>query len=304
MKGIVKMNSITKITTSPIKKKYKKKSQFIETWKRMKRNKTAMVGLIIFSLILLCMIFADLIVSYNVAIDQNIVERMKTPSMAHWFGTDSYGRDIFARIIHATRNSLLMGIGAVIVGVSLGGILAGIAGYYGGIADTIIMRIMDTIICIPFLLLALALVAALGTGLVNVLIALMIANIPYYTRIIRSAILTVNGQDFIEAAKSCGTPDRYIILKHILPNAIGTIIVQTTMSVGSMIISAASMSFIGMGIQPPTPEWGSMLSEGKSFMMYAPHIVIFPGIAISLTALSLNLMGDGLRDALDPRLKD
>lgn len=292
------------VNSVSIKKKYKKKSQIREIWRRMKKNRTSMVGLFIFIFIMLCTIFADLIVSYDVALEQNISNRLLSPSMENWFGTDAYGRDIFARIIHGTRNSLLMGIGAVLVGITLGGIFGATAGYYGGKIDTIIMRFMDAILCIPFMLLALAIVAALGPGLVNVLIALMVSMVPNYTRVIRSAILTVVGQDFIEAAKACGTPDRYIILKHVLPNAIGPIIVQATMSVGTMIIWAASMSFLGMGIQPPTPEWGSMLSEGKDYMRYSPHLVIFPGLAIALTALSVNLMGDGLRDALDPRLKD
>lgn len=285
-------------------KKFKKKSQAAEVWKRMKRNKMAMVGLGIFTVIVLCTIFADVIVPYHAALDQDIAQRLLTPSKTHWFGTDNYGRDIFARIIHATRNSLVMGIGAVVVGVTLGGILGATAGYYGGKVDAVIMRIVDTIMCIPFMLLALAIVAALGAGLVNVLIALVLSMIPSYTRVIRSAILTVVGMDYIEAAKSCGTSDRTILLHHILPNAIGPIIVQATMSVGTMIIWAASMSFLGMGVQPPTPEWGSMLSEGKDYILTSPHLVLFPGLAIALTALSLNLMGDGLRDALDPRLKD
>ena len=289
---------------SIIKKKYKKKSQWKEIWLRMNRNKIAMVGLMMFVVIVFCTIFADLIVPYKMALEQNLSIRLQPPSSANWFGTDVYGRDIFARIIHGTRNSLVMGIGAVIVGISLGGIFGAMAGYYGGIIDTIVMRVMDTIMCIPFILMALAIIAALGPGLTNVLIALMLSMVPYYTRVIRSAILTVIGQEFIEAAKACGTPDYLIILKHILPNAIGPVIVQATMSVGSMIIWAAAMSFLGMGIQPPTPEWGSMLSEGKDYMLLAPHLVIFPGMAIVLTALSLNLMGDGLRDALDPRLKD
>jgi peptide/nickel transport system permease protein len=298
------MNINAEINTTLIKKKYKKKSQVREIWKRMKRNRIAMVGLFIFSIIVLCTIFADFIVSYDVALKQDIKNRLLSPTAQNWFGNDAYGRDIFARIIHGTRNSLVMGIGAVLVGVTLGGIFGATAGYYGGKIDTIIMRFMDAILCIPFMLLALAIVAALGPGLVNVLIALMISMVPNYTRVIRSAILTVVGQDYIEAAKACGTPNRFIILKHVLPNAIGPIIVQATMSVGTMIIWAASMSFLGMGIQPPTPEWGSMLSEGKDYMMYSPHLVIFPGMAIALTALSVNLMGDGLRDALDPRLKD
>jgi peptide/nickel transport system permease protein len=270
----------------------------------MKRNRIAMVGLFIFSVIVFLTIFADVIVPYEKALTGDMAERLQEPSSKHWFGTDNYGRDIFARTLHASRRSLVMGIGAVLVGITVGGLLGASAGYYGGMVDTIIMRLIDTVICIPFMLLVLAIVAALGPGLVNVLIALMISMIPTYTRVIRSAILTVVGQDYIEAARSCGTPDRFIILKHVLPNAIGPIIVQATMTVGTMIIQAAATSFLGMGIQPPEPEWGAMLSESKDYMLKAPYMVMFPGFAIVLTALSLNLMGDGLRDALDPRLKD
>ena len=298
------MNSTAETAAISIKKKYKKKSRLGEIWKRMKRNKIAMVGLVMFGLIALCTVFANLIIPYQTGLEQNIGIRLQPPTSAHWFGTDVYGRDIFARIIHGARNSLIMGIGAVVVGISLGGLFGATAGYYGGRIDTVISRLMDIIMCIPFMLMALAIVAALGPGLVNVLIALMLSMVPYYTRVIRSAILTVTGMDFIEAARASGTPDRWIILKHIIPNAIGPVIVQATMSVGNMIIWASAMSFLGMGIQPPTPEWGSMLSEGKDYMLYAPHLVMFPGLAIVLTALSINLMGDGLRDALDPRLKD
>lgn len=283
---------------------YKKKSQGREIWRRLKKNKIAMVGLFIFIVILLCTIFADLIVPYEYSLEQNMETRYAPPSAEHWFGCDNYGRDIFARVIHGTRNSLVMGIGAMLVGIMLGGFLGSITGYFGGKIDTVIMRILDVLNTIPFMLLALAIAAALGASLVNVLIALMICMVPYYTRVIRSSILNVIGQDFIEAGKACGTPNRYIILKHVLPNAIGPVIVQATMSVGTMILSASAMSFLGMGIQPPAPEWGSMLNEGKDYMLFAPHMVIFAGLAIVFTALSVNLMGDGLRDALDPRLKD
>jgi peptide/nickel transport system permease protein len=209
------MNSMTEITNTNIKKKYKKKSQAKEIWKRMKRNKISMVGLAIFTVIVFATIFADVIVPHQVALEHDIANRLLPPSSEHWFGTDTYGRDIFARIIHGTRNSLVMGIGAVLVGVTIGGILGACAGYYGGRIDSIIMRFVDTIMCIPFMLLALAIVAALGPGLVNVLIALMISMVPSYTRVIRSAILTVVGQDYIEAGKSVGTPDRFIILSAI-----------------------------------------------------------------------------------------
>jgi peptide/nickel transport system permease protein len=283
---------------------FKRESRLKEIWSRMKRNKIAMVGLMMFTVIMLCMIFADLIVDYNFALEQNIEVRLQTPNKEHFFGTDIYGRDIFARIIHGSRSSLFMGIVAVVIGITVGGVLAAVAGYFGGMIDAVIMRVVDTLMCIPFMLMSLAIVAALGPGLTNVLIALTVAMVPGYTRVVRSAILTLVGQDFVEAAKSCGTPNRFIILKHILPNAIGTVIVQATMSVGTMIIAAAGMSFLGLGIQPPTPEWGAMLAQGKDYMMPFPHLVIFPGLAICITALSLNLMGDGLRDALDPRLKD
>ena len=285
-------------------KKYKKKSQLREIWRRLKKNRAAMLGLAIFAVIVFCTIFADCITPYEMALKQNAAERLQTSSFEHWFGTDRLGRDIFARVVHATRNSLIMGIGAVVVGVAFGSLFGSVAGFYGGKADSLIMRSMDTVICIPFMMLALCIVAALGPGLINVLIALMIANIPYYTRLVRSAILNIAGQDYIEAARSCNAPDYKIILKHVLPNAIGPIIITATMSTGNIILNASAMSFLGMGIQPPAPEWGSMLAESKDYMMYAPHIMIFPGIAIGLTALSLNLLGDGLRDALDPKLKD
>lgn len=284
--------------------KIKKKSQAGDIWRRFLKNKTAVFGLIVFSLIMLVVILADVIVSYDTALTQNIMDRLQGPGAAHWFGTDNFGRDIFARIVHGSRNSLLVGIGAVAIGITVGGLLGSVAGFYGGKIDSVIGRIMDTIMSIPLMLLVLSLVTALGNSLINVLLAMMIANIPQYVRIVRAAILSVVGQDYIEAARACGTSNLKIIIKHVIPNAIGPIIVQATMAVGTMILNAAGISFLGMGIQPPTPEWGAMLNEGKQFMTMYPYIVVFPGIAIGLTALALNLMGDGLRDALDPKLKD
>ncbi len=284
--------------------KIKKKSQAGDIWRRFLKNKTAVLGLVIFSIIMLTAIFADLIIPYDKGITQNILERLQGPSAAHWFGTDNFGRDIFTRVVHGSRNSLLVGIGAVAIGITVGGLLGSVAGFYGGKIDSVIGRIMDTIMSIPLMLLVLSLVTALGNSLINVLLAMMIANIPQYVRIVRAAILSVVGQDYIEAARACGTSDFAIIVKHVIPNAVGPIIVQATMAVGTMILNAAGISFLGMGIQPPTPEWGSMLNEGKQFMTMYPYIVVFPGIAIGLTALALNLMGDGLRDALDPKLKD
>lgn len=284
--------------------KIKKKSRSQETWRRFKKNKLALFGLVLFTVILLVTILADVIVSYDVAVTQVASERLQSPSASHWFGTDNYGRDLFARIVHGARNSLLVGFGSVVIGVTLGGLLGAVCGYLGGRFDAIVMRILDSIMCIPTTMLALAIVAALGTSLGNVLLAMTISNVPRYCRIIRSSVLGVTGETYIEAAHSCGTPDFQIILKHVLPNAIGPIIVQATMAVGGAIISAAGISFVGMGIQPPAPEWGAMLNEAKTYMTLYPYMVLFPGLAIGFTALSMNLMGDGLRDALDPKLKD
>ena len=284
--------------------KIKKKSRSQETWRRFRKNKLALFGMILFAVILLVTILADVIVSYDVSVTQVASERLQSPSASHWFGTDNYGRDLFARIVDGSRNSLLVGFGSVIIGVTLGGMLGAVCGYLGGRFDAIVMRVLDSIMCIPTTMLALAIVAALGTSLGNVLMAMTISSVPRYCRIIRSSVLGVTGQTYIEAAHSCGTPDFQIILKHVLPNAIGPIIVQATMAVGSAIISAAGISFVGMGIQPPAPEWGAMLNEARTYMTMYPYMVLFPGLAIGFTALSMNLMGDGLRDALDPKLKD
>ena len=281
--------------------KIKKKSRAQETWRRFRKNKLAVFGMVLFAIILLVAIFADVIISYDAAITQVASERLQSPSMSHLFGTDNYGRDLFARVVHGSRNSLLVGFGAVIIGVTLGGLLGAVCGYVGGKFDAIVMRVLDSIMCIPSTMMALAIVAALGTSLMNVLIAMTISSVPRYCRIIRSSVLGVTGQTYIEAAHPCGTPDFQIILKHVLPNAIGPIIVQATMAVGSAIISAAGISFVGMGIQPPAPEWGNMLNEAISWMRQAPHVVVVPGVAIIITALCFNLLGDGLTEALDPR---
>lgn len=282
----------------------KKKSRFGEIWSRFRRNKIAMLGLFIFVCIVLMMFCADLIVPYDVTITNVVLERNQSPSAEHWLGTDNFGRDIFARIVHGSRNSLMVGFVGMFFGVAIGSVLGSVSGFYGGKIDAVIMRVLDTVACIPYMLLVLTIVVALGPSLINTVVAMIITMIPFYTRIVRSAILGVVDMDYIEAARSCGTPDHQIILRHILPNAIGPIIVQATMSIGSMIIWGSSVSFLGMGIQPPAPEWGAMLSEAKKYILDYPYMVLFPGLAIALTAFSLNLMGDGLRDALDPKLKD
>lgn len=283
----------------------KRKSKARAVWKRITKSKSAMVGFVIICIFTLGAIFANQIADYNkMAIEQNIAIRLQPPNLVHWFGTDAYGRDVFARIIYGMRTSLTIGIITTAVSVLIATVLGAIAAYFGGLTDSIIMRAMDTVMAIPPVLLALAIVASLGPGMTNLVIAMTVSNVPGLTRIIRSVVLSVVGQDFIEAAKSCGTSNTKIILGHVIPNSMGPIIVQATMSVSAMIINAAALSYLGMGVQPPTPEWGAMLSESNDYMLTSPYLVIIPGLAILFAALSINLFGDGLRDALDPKLKN
>lgn len=263
-----------------------------------------MAALILLLLIILVAICADWIVGYDKAIAQNISEHYQAPSKEHWMGTDTFGRDVFARIVHGSRISLIVGVVTTAASILMACLFGAVAGYYGGRVDNIIMRFMDVMISIPSILLTLCIVAILGSNVRNLMIALVIGQIPGFTRIIRSVILNLKGSDYIEAAKSYGASNAQIILRHILPNAMGPIIVQATMSVSNSIIAAASLSFIGLGCQPPTPEWGIMLSEAKDQMRKYAYLAIFPGASIAITALCFNLMGDGIRDALDPRLKD
>jgi peptide/nickel transport system permease protein len=282
----------------------KKRGQWSEVWRRLRKNKMAMLGLTIISIFILLALFADVIADYDeVAIKMNTSIRLQGPSKDHILGTDELGRDIFARIIHGARVSLQVGIIAVGIAIIIGGTLGAIAGFYGGKLDNIIMRSMDIFLAIPSILLAIAIVSALGTSMLNLMIAVGISSIPSYARIVRASVLSIKDQEYIEAARAIGAKDTRIILKHILPNSLAPIIVQGTLGVASAILSTAGLSFIGLGIQKPAPEWGAMLSSGKDFIRQAWHVTTFPGIAIMLTILSLNLLGDGLRDALDPRLK-
>ena len=282
----------------------KKKNKFAEVWKRLCKNTGAVIGMVIILIFVLGAVFANLIRPYDLVIRQEAAIRLDPPSAEHWFGTDAYGRDVFARVLYGSRISLAIGFFTAAFSLIFGGILGAAGAYYGGQVDNIIMRVMDMFTAIPGTLLALAIVAALGTSMVNLLIAITISSIPGFVRLIRSTVLTVVESDYVEAARACGTGDARIILRHILPNAIGPIIVQTTTSISDMILTASGLSFIGMGVQAPTPEWGAMISEAREFYRQKPYLVIFPGVCIILTALSFNLIGDGLRDALDPRLRD
>lgn len=292
------------MTETAVKKKKAKKSSITrEIWLRFCKNKVAVLGLIILTLIILMAIFADFIVPADVATAQS-TDILAKPSAEHWFGTDEFGRDLFARVVHGSRYSLFIGVATSLIALVVGAILGASAGYFGGIVDNVICRIVDVFICVPPVLMSLAVVAALGTNMQNLIIAITISCVPGNVRLIRSVVMTVADQDYIRAAKSYGCSNSRIIFRYVLPNAMGPIIVNTTMGISQMILSAAGLSFIGMGIQPPDPEWGALLSNAQDFMFTSQYLLFFPGIFILLTSLAFNLVGDGMTDALDPRLKD
>lgn len=283
----------------------KKRSQWGEVWRRLKRNRPAMIGLIVICLLIILAVMAGFIADYdNVVVKQNLEERLQGPSSKYILGTDEFGRDIFGRLIHGARVSLRVGILAVGIAIVIGGALGAIAGYYGGILDNIIMRIMDVFLAVPSILLAISIVSALGTNLFNLMLSIGISSVPSYARIVRASVLSIREQEFIEAAKAIGANDVRLVMRHIIPNSLAPVIVQATLGVAGAILSTAGLSFIGLGIQPPDPEWGAMLAGGRQYLRDAWHVTTFPGIAIMITILSLNLLGDGLRDALDPRLKN
>lgn len=282
----------------------KKKSQAIEVWERLKRNKVALAGLTVFTMLILMVLFADIIVDYDtMAIAQDAGNRLAPPDGAHIFGTDEFGRDLFARVIHGSRISISIGVLSVVFSLTAAVIIGSIAGYFGGIVDEMIMRVVDVFLAIPSLLLSIAIIASMGSSTANLLIAMTIASIPRSVRIIRASTLSVKSMEFIEAAQAVGGSTTHIIWKHILINIAAPIIVQASMGVADSIVMVSSLSYLGLGAQPPAPEWGALLSTGKDFIRRAPHLILFPGLFLLLTTLSLNLLGDGLRDALDPKLK-
>ena len=279
-----------------------KTSQWKDVLYRLCQNKAAMAGLAIMVLLVLCAIFADVLAPYGYD-DQDLSRRFIEPCREFPFGTDNFGRDIFSRIIYGSRISLQVGLISVAISTVFGVALGAVAGYYGKVLDNIIMRVVDVMLAIPSILLAISIAAALGPGLRNVMIAISIGSVPSFARIVRASVLTIKEQEFVEAAQAVGAGDGRILLKHILPNCMATIIVQATLGVAGAILSTSGLSFIGLGISPPTPEWGSMLSAGRQYIRDHGYIVLFPGLAIMITIFALNLLGDGLRDALDPRLK-
>ena len=280
------------------------RSRAQEVLHRLRRNKGAMISLVIIALLVLCAIFADVLYDYRgVVIKSNISNRLKAPSLEHPFGTDELGRDILARVVHGSRVSLLVGVAATALGALIGVILGAIAGYYGGVTENVIMRLADVFMSIPSTLLAVVVVAALGSGMMNLIIAIGIASVPRFVRVARAAVMSTRNKEYIEAERAIGFSDLSIILKTALPNSLSTIFVQATLNIATSIISVSALSFIGLGVPAPRPEWGSMLSAGRLYLRDYSYITLFPGLAIMLTILSFNMLGDGLRDAMDPKSK-
>lgn len=271
-------------------------------FKKLKRNKAAMVGGYFILFFIIVAIIGPYLTPYDPAQPDYSV-KLQGPSADHWFGTDHHGRDIFTRVIHGMSITLYIGFFSVALSSIIGVILGLISGYYGGIIDTIIMRMMDILLAFPGILLALAIVSVLGGSLNNVIIAVAIFSIPTFARIVRGSTLTVRKLEYIDAMKALGAKDTKIIFRHILPNIMSPIIVQATLRIATAILTAAGLSFLGMGAQPPMPEWGAMLSDGRNYMLDHPHVAFFPGISIVIVVLAFNIFGDGLRDALDPKTK-
>jgi ABC-type dipeptide/oligopeptide/nickel transport system permease subunit len=269
---------------------------------RLLRNPVAVAGGAVVILLALVALAAPYVAPYD-PIHQDLAASLASPSLAHLAGTDIQGRDIFSRIIYGTRISLRIGFLGMLLGCVVGVILGLIAGYYGGWADSIIMRLMDVQLAFPGLLVAICIIAIIGPGLENVIVAVGIFSVPLFARVTRGQILSLKEQEFIVAARMMGAHDGRIMLNHLLPNAVAPLLVLCTLRIATAILTAASLSFLGLGAQPPTPEWGAMLSDGRAYLAIAPHVATIPGLAILVTVLAFNLLGDGLRDALDPRLK-
>lgn len=282
---------------------YKKRSHLLEILHRMKKNKGAMAGLIIVILLLLTMVASFIFISYEDVTSYDITLQFAPPSLEHPFGCDDMGRDLFLRTIYGTRYSVFIGVGAVLIAAAIGIFLGAVAGYFGGTVENIIMRFSDIMASIPGMLLGMVIVTVLGQSLMNLVFAVGVTAIPMFIRVTRASILTVRGREFVEAARAIGMSNMRIIFTQVLPNGLSPIIVTLTTSLGTMIIVASSLSFLGFGVPVPTPEWGALMAAGRSYVRFAPHLTTFPGLFIMITVLAFNLLGDGLRDALDPKLK-
>ncbi len=281
----------------------KPESEIKQMWSALIQNRAAVMGMVIIALLILIAIFGKWIMPY----DPNYADlsiNKQPPSATHWFGTDEQGRDIFSRVIDGTRVSLLVGLTAVSFALCIGTVLGAIAGYKGGKVDTFIMRLMDIMMSIPNILLAITFMAALGRGIDKAVIAIGLVTIPEYARIVRGSIMAIKDSEYVQAAKVIGNSDTKIIFKHILPNVLSPIIVRATLGISTAVLDTAALGFLGLGVQPPAAEWGDMLGRARVFIFEAPYMLIFPGIAITITVMAFNLLGDGLRDAFDPRSRN
>lgn len=274
-----------------------------EIWRRFCKNRIALAGFIVFMCIMMVVVFANVIVPYEMTEKTSPQERLTPPCAEHPFGTDEFGRSVFARIVHAAPNSLFIGFTVSFGSLLVGGTLGIACGYFGGRFDNLVMRFLDMISALPGSLLAIVMVAVLGPNMRNLIIALIVGHIAGFARMSRSVALSISEQEYVKAAKAGGSSDLRIIFRHAVPNAAGTLIINTTMSISGVILSACSLSFIGLGVQPPKPEWGAMLNDARQYFNGSPYLMVIPGLAILITSISINMMGDGLRDALDPKLK-
>lgn len=292
------------ISSASVEQEFKSRSLGQETLRRLLKNKGAIIGMLFLLILIIAAVLSGFIYDYDTdVISQNIGERLQWPSRAHIFGTDELGRDIFIRILYGARYSLTIGSGSVLIGLIIGVIFGSVAGFYGGMVDQVIMRTNDILYAVPNIMIAVVIVSLLGTSTFNLLLALCVSASSSFVRIARASVMTIRGQEYIESAYAMGLPTWKIILKHVIPNSLSPIIVQVTLLIGTTIISASSLSFLGIGVPSPAPEWGAMLSAGRSQIRNASYICVIPGLAIMFTVLALNLLGDGLRDALDPKLK-
>lgn len=282
----------------------KPRSLWSDAWRRMRFSITARIGMVIVGVIVLVALLAPIVDPYDPKLDADLENARQPPSWQHVFGTDRLGRDIFRRIVHGAGLSLSVGVVAVLTAGTGGTILGLLSGYFGGAVDMVIMRVVDILMAFPGMLLAIAIVAVRGTGLFNTVIALSVVGVTGYARLVRSMVLSIREREYIEAARMVGVRNPRIIFLHILPNSLAPIIVSATMGIGGTILTAAALGFLGLGAQPPAPEWGVMVSDGVPFLRQAPHMVFFPGMAIMFSVLGFNLLGDGLRDALDPQMQE
>jgi peptide/nickel transport system permease protein len=278
----------------------KRDTELRQVWRHLRRNRLAMVGLVVLAIFLLSAIFAPLLTPYD-PIKTDFGNALSHPSSENLLGTDWLGRDVFSRILYGSRISLAIGLISVSIGMLVGVPIGALSGYYGGKFDLFIQRVIDILIAFPGILLAIVVVTVLGVGVENVMIAVGIASVPIYTRLVRGSVLSVKEQGYVAAAKALGIGDARIILRHIMPNCLGPIIVQSTFQIATAILWAAGLGFLGLGAQPPDPEWGAMLSKGREYLRTAHHLTTYPGLAILFMVLGFNLLGDGMRDALDPR---